>query len=450
MSRKNLQHITLINTKEKVTQTLDDDLVYTSDVLEDVQHLDFAAGIPPFLRGISSTMYLTSPWKNLKLDTPKNCEEYNLFLKTQFKAGQRQFLLDFKSLINLETLSDFKTIFKDISLNECVFFIKNNNQAIPTLAFLVVLAESQSIKPDTLKGGFYINVTKHELHTHTLNVDALIFSNSLLPNFNKIEISGHHNNTTAPEIELTCMLISGYNFLKKGLDSGILIDNIAKRISFNLSIGLHHFTEIAKLRAARLVWSKLVKTFNPKQDHALALHINTVIQPSSSLNTCDTLTQITLQTTTAIFGGVQSISQPKLTHDSHKNVPLYLQKETQIIRTIDPWGGSFYVEKQTHDIAIKTWNLFETYLKTGQYPDLIQDRQPLRDTSKSIYKSEVNALNNTFTAHDQKAVKLALLNLKKHINDTPENILKLCISAVKKQATLSEILNNLSQLSNEN
>ncbi|WP_299781854.1 methylmalonyl-CoA mutase family protein [uncultured Formosa sp.] len=464
MSRKNLQHITLkfteapaLDNQNKVGCASGDITVestYTETDLEDVHHLDFAAGIPPYLRGISSTMYVTSPWDMCQYSPLNSIETFNSFLKYQFEVGQREFLINCstKNKFIPETLEDFKAIFKDIPLQDISVFFNTNEYLLPLLACYTTTAESHGLESKKLKGGFIIDVfsdLKTLKTTKNSRLDALIFSNTYLPYFNRISISAVslQSQVITPEIELALMLISGNNQIQKAMDSGLKIDDIAPRISFTFSIGLHHFSEIAKLRAVRLLWAKIVKSYHPKNDRSLALHIHshTYTNQSSDHDISHSVTKSTIAAASAIFGGSQSLdtysnknSTPEL-KQLNNHTQWYLREETQITKTIDPWGGSFYVEKRTHDIAQQAWSIFKDYKTSGKLPErliteLSQYELDFSKTETSVQNSNISTINR-----DESAVKHALLKLTDARHSLDENVLTLAINAFKNQATYSEI-----------
>ncbi|WP_159024106.1 methylmalonyl-CoA mutase family protein [Formosa sp. L2A11] len=459
MSRKNLQHITL-KTAESATKNLQDNVkfssgdhtiksVYSKTDLEHVNHLNFAAGMPPYLRGISSTMYVTSPWDTHLHTTLTSTDNFNCFLKDRFTAGQREFLLEIstKNEFTPETLDDFKALFKDIPLQDISFYFNTNTCILPLLAFFITTAESQNLKLAFLKGGYNIDaITNLNTLKTTKNssLEALVFSNTYLPLFNRISIStaSLQNQIFNPEIELAILLICGNNQIEKGLDYGLKIDDIATRLSFSFSIGLHYFSEIAKLRAARMLWAKIVKSYEPKNDTSLALHIKSLTNTNTLPNAdiYSSVTKSTIKAASAIFGGSQSLethtnrnSSPELERLDH-NIQWYLKEETKITKTVDPWAGSFYVEKQTHDIAIKAWGIFEIYKETGTFSEAIQ-------TELNKLKTDNSQKNSTITKTDcdNTIAKTHLLNITKAVKQNTSNVLELTIEAVKNGASFIEI-----------
>ncbi|MDW5289720.1 methylmalonyl-CoA mutase family protein [Formosa sp. PL04] len=478
MSRKNLQHITLKSTEKpaKKNQNKSDFSSENSTIqstfsevdLEDLHHLDFAAGISPYLRGISSTMYVTSTWNINQSAQFYSSEAYNAFYIRQFKAGQRSFYLDLdwkqNEKFNIETLEHFKGIFKHISLEEISISLSDNAISLPLLAFYIVTAETQNLNLEQLKGNFNVdvltdlNIQNRAKNSERITSDILAYAKTNLPKFNSISISGDtlHTITSNPETQLALMLICGNKQLKEGLASGLKIDDITPRLSFNFELGLQHFTEIAKLRAARMLWAKIVKSHHPKNEKSLALHIHsrTISNGFSNSDLCHSVTKTTIEAAAAAFGGSQSLQTQSLytsTSESERldrNIQLYLKEETQITKTVDPWAGSFYVEKRTSDFAEKTWELFEAYETLGKLPDSIQTtlyqlNVNTSNLNKSEDKNSFQPLQETPLNRDEDAITNALLRLKKATHNSNENLLTLAIEAVRNHATLSEIYNAL-------
>ncbi|PNW29736.1 methylmalonyl-CoA mutase family protein [Formosa algae] len=441
MSRKNLQHITL----KSIAHLSHEVDKYSDDNLEAVQHLDFVAGIPPFLRGISSTMYVTSPWNIIQSNIYTSSEEYNTFLKHRVKAGQRTFLFDLNTQNEThslpETLTDFETIFKDIPLDKITILLKNTSYALPILAYYSELADTQGLVLNTIKGGFSIDVLECFSDSEQGYINSVLFSNTILPNFNRIEISGDSLKAKElkPEMELALMLICGVTYIQKGLDLGLQIDDIATRLSFNFSIGMQHFTEIAKLRAARLLWAKIVTAYQPQSNASSALQIHCTTQHFDTVDDYDVLAKSTIGAAAAVFAGTQDlqIQTTNTVNVESQNIHAFLKAETQITKTVDPWAGSYYVEKETHELALNTWKLIEEFQKTGDIPEDIQSELA---TYKSATIPHTDSLKNGPSDRDEKAVSRALMNLEVDLKHNRNTVLKSTITAVKNQATLSEIV----------
>ena len=446
MSRKNLQHITL-NTVEGPTLNSG---IFESD-------FEFGAGFAPFLRGISSTMYIRLPWDILQSVEFNSINDYNSFYKRSIKAGQHHFSLNFncnrdKSSL-VETLEQFKSVFKDIPLNDIKISFKDDVYLLANLAFYIVTAETLGIELKNLNGTFEIDALKELNLLTSSNTSKKIFSDVLkftktdLLNFSSISIYSDPLQSLNVETELALMLISGQNQLKKGIDSGLKIDDIAPRLSFSFEIGLNHFSEISKLRVARFLWAKIVKSYLPKNEKSLALHIQCKANSSNSnsLETENGVTKATVGALASVFGGTQRLYTQTTTPSSFKserldkNIQLYLQAETQITKTVDPWAGSIYVEKQTKELARKTWSIFKTFETSGKFPEDIQSEIFRFKPHALEVKNLIENINPSISDRDEATVSNSLLKITEATRNEEKNILTLAINAVKCKATFSEI-----------
>ncbi|CDF79948.1 methylmalonyl-CoA mutase [Formosa agariphila KMM 3901] len=470
MSRKNLQHITLKTTeasarlsKDNLKASSDSYAIDSNNTLvetEGLHDLNFAAGIPPFLRGILSTMYITAPWTTSQSSNFNTVDDCNAYYKRLYKNGQRHFTFNVNSsAYSPQTLEDFKSFFKDIPLNEITISLPYTCDSIALLAFYTVVSESQGLPKKTLNGVVNID-TLQGLNIKNTNQNSEketseLFSDTLwhLPNFIAYSISNeslHHLNLS-PQEELALMLISGDKLLKSGLNSGLDIDTMASRLSFTLVSGLNLFTEISKLRAARILWAKLIKSYHPKHEQSQALHIQSNINTKQvKLNKRDnSVSKSVIQATAAVFGGTQSI-QTQTTNTStldserlNNNMQLFLQKETQISRTVDPWAGSYVVETRTSEIAKQVWDMFETFQNTKRLPEeLLKTLSHVEiNTLEKLHSTPTSSL--THINRDEDAVTRSLQKLRLDYRHNKENLLTLAIEAVKLQATLNEIVKSI-------
>ncbi|MFB9052781.1 methylmalonyl-CoA mutase family protein [Formosa undariae] len=465
MSRKDLQHITLnyaenqaIHINNEANFCAEPHTKISSDSESDFES---GAGFAPFLRGVSSTMYIRAPWDIQQSARLNTITEYNAFYKRNFKAGQRHFSLDFNcnrnETLRVDTLDQFKSVFKDIPLNAITISLKNDANVLANLAFYFATVETQGLDLNNVKGTFEVDVLENlnllnntENSEHSIS-DILELTKTEAPHFNVICICNDSSKHLSLETELALMLISGNNILKKGIDSGLKIDHITPSLSFNFEIGLNHFNEISKLRAARLLWAKIVKSYHPKDEKSLALHIHckTKTTDPKNLNSENAVTKATIGALASIFGGTQSLKTQSVISSTleserlDKNIQLFLQKETQITKTVDPWAGSFYVEKQTQELAKKAWSIFEAYQNTNKIPEDIQSALLQFEAHDLEYANVIQTLNPLPMNRDDDTVADLLSKLTEASKNNDKNRLTLAIKAVKSNATFSEICKDI-------
>ncbi|WP_434035463.1 methylmalonyl-CoA mutase family protein [Formosa sp. 4Alg 33] len=461
MSRKDLQHISLNSAKNQAQNSCDEANFQTEHHAlisgDSDSDFEFGAGIPPFLRGISSTMYIRSPWDIQQTAHLNVVEDYNAFYKRNFEAGQRHFVLDFicnsDETICVETLDQFISVFKDIPLDAITISIKNNAKGLVYLAFYIATAEAQNLNIKDLKGSFIVDALEGLNLFNTANsskntiAEILDVTKSQTPLFNGISICNDTLRHASQETELAVMLISANNLLKNGVDSGLKIDHIASRLSLNFGVGMNHFSDISKLRAARLLWAKVVKTYQPNNGNALALHIHCKAKPvsDSNSNSENAVTQATIGALTSVFGGTQSLETQTVIPSTlesdclDKNIQLFLQKETQITKTVDPWAGSFYIEKRTQELSEKAWSIFETYQNSNILSDTVTSELIKKATEHSALKKTTPSTKSTPIHRDENSVADTLPKLTEAFKKNDENRLTLAIKAVKSKATFSEI-----------
>ncbi|MBC8770159.1 methylmalonyl-CoA mutase [Arenibacter sp. BSSL-BM3] len=415
MARKNLQQIQLRSVPE--TNPKDHDPVlpfetaegillnktYSKADIEDLEHLNFAAGIPPFLRGPYSTMYVSRPWTIRQYAGFSTAEESNAFYKKNLKAGQKGLSVAFdlpthrgydsdhprvvgdvgKAGVAIDSVEDMKILFQDIPLNEMSVSMTMNGAVLPILAFYIVAAEEQGVLPKDLSGTIQNDILKEFMVRNTyiyppapsmqIVADIFKYTSMFMPQFNSISISGYHMHEAGAtaDIELAYTLADGLEYIRTGLKAGLNIDDFAPRLSFFWGIGMNHFMEIAKMRAGRMIWAKLVKQFNPKNEKSLTLrtHCQTSGWSLTEQDPFNNITRTTIEAAAAVFGGTQSLHTNALDEAIAlptdfsariaRNTQLYLQKEAEITKTVDPWAGSYYLEKLTDEIAHKAWTLIE-------------------------------------------------------------------------------------------
>jgi len=491
-----------------------------SDLLE-MEHLNYAAGLPPFLRGPYSTMYVMSPWTIRQYAGFSTAEESNAFYRRNLKAGQKGLSVAFdlathrgydsdhervvgdvgKAGVAIDSILDMKILFDQIPLDIMSVSMTMNGAVLPILAFYIVAAEEQGVPMAKLIGTIQNDILKEFMVRNTyiyppgpsmkIIADIFEFTSKNMPKFNSISISGYHMQEAGAtaDIELAYTLADGLEYLRAGINAGMDIDTFAPRLSFFWGSGMNHFMEIAKMRAARLLWAKIVKQFNPKNPKSMALRTHT--QTSGwSLTEQDPFNNVTrtcVEALAAALGHTQSLHTNALDEAIAlptdfsariaRNTQIYLLEETQICRSVDPWAGSYYVEMLTHEIAHKAWALIEEVevlggmakaIETGIPKMRIEEasarKQARIDSGKdkivgvnlnrlgkedpieildvdnaAVRESQVLRLKQLRANRDNAAVQEALDALTKSAETGEGNLLALAIDAARKRASLGEI-----------
>ena len=428
MSRKNIQHIILEGVKSKNTKK---DLFKTAETInikshysvkdtKNLKHLDFPAGNTPFLRGPYSTMYVQRPWTIRQYAGFSTAEESNAFYKRNLKAGQKGLSVAFdlpthrgydsdhdrvvgdvgKAGVAIDSVEDMKLLFKDIPLDQMSVSMTMNGAVLPIMAFYIVAAQEQGVKLEDLSGTIQNDILKEFMVRNTyiyppvdsmkIISDIFKYTSEYMPKFNSISISGYHMQEAGAtaDIELAYTLANGLEYVRNGLNSGLKIDDFAPRLSFFWGIGMNHFMEIAKLRAARMLWAKMISEFNPKNPKSLTLrtHCQTSGWSLTEQDPFNNVTRTCIEAAAAVFGGTQSLHTNALDEAIAlptdfsariaRNTQLYLQKETKITKTVDPWAGSYYIEKLTHEIAEKAWSHIQEVETLGGMTSAIKSGVP--------------------------------------------------------------------------
>jgi methylmalonyl-CoA mutase len=373
--------------------------VYKKEDLEGMEHLDYAAGIAPFLRGPYSGMYAMMPWTIRQYAGFSTAEESNAFYRRNLAAGQKGLSVAFdlathrgydsdhervtgdvgKAGVAIDSVLDMKILFDSIPLNKMSVSMTMNGAVLPVMAFYIVTALEQGAKLDELSGTIQNDILKEFMVRNTyiyppefsmkIIADIFRYTSSNMPKFNSISISGYHMQEAGAtcDIELAYTLADGLEYLRTGVKSGLDIDAFAPRLSFFWAIGMNHFMEIAKMRAARMLWAKIVSGFNPKNPKSLALrtHSQTSGWSLTEQDPFNNVGRTCIEAMAAALGHTQSLHTNALDEAMAlptdfsariaRNTQIFLQEETQICRAIDPWAGSFYVEKLTHEIAHRAW-----------------------------------------------------------------------------------------------
>jgi len=550
MARKNLQHIEITpkvkNEQFSVSNFLtaegiDVKTTYSKLDIEGLDHLNFVAGIAPNLRGPYSTMYVRRPWTIRQYAGFSTAEESNAFYRRNLKAGQKGLSVAFDLAthrgydsdhervvgdvgmagVAIDSVEDMKILFDKIPLDKMSVSMTMNGAVLPIMAFYIVAAEEQGISPISLAGTIQNDILKEFMVRNTyiyppkpsmkIISDIFEYTSKNMPKFNSISISGYHMQEAGAtcDIELAYTLADGLEYIKKGLAAGMDIDTFAPRLSFFWAIGMNHFMEIAKMRAARMLWAKLVKQFNPKNQKSLVLrtHCQTSGWSLTEQDPFNNVARTTIEAAAAAFGGTQSLHTNALDEAIAlptdfsariaRNTQIFLQKETHITKTVDPWAGSYYVEKLTHDIAQKAWSLIEEVEELGGMTKAIEAGIPkirieeaaarkqaridsnqdliigvneyrleaedpiatLEVDNQTVRNSQIERLNTVKSKRNSEKVKVALSKLteaaklsldprfKSEVNiscisrnsSLRGNLLSLAVIAARERATLGEI-----------
>jgi methylmalonyl-CoA mutase len=494
---------------------------YTEQDREGVEHLNFGAGIAPFLRGPYSTMYVTRPWTIRQYAGFSTAEESNAFYRRNLAAGQKGLSVAFdlathrgydsdhervvgdvgKAGVAIDSVLDMKILFDEIPLKDISVSMTMNGAVLPVMAFYIVTALEQGAKLEELSGTIQNDILKEFMVRNTyiyppepsmrMISDIFEYTSKNMPRFNSISISGYHIQEAGAtaDIELAYTLADGLDYIRTGLKAGLKIDDFAPRLSFFWGLGMNHFMEIAKLRAARMLWAKIVKQFNPKNPKSMALRAHT--QTSGwSLTEQDPFNNVArtcIEAMGAALGHTQSLHTNALDEAIAlptdfsariaRNTQLYIQQETEICRTVDPWAGSYYVESLTKELAEKAWKLIEEVEEMGGMAKAIETglpkmrieeaaarKQARIDAQKDIivgvndykaesdYPLEILEVDNTAVRESQIArlkklrderdeteVQQCLEAITEACETGKGNLLELSVEAAKKRASLGEI-----------
>ena len=534
MKRKELQHITLFEQenhsvlgaekKSEAFKTAEDILLnstYTKSDIENLEHLDFGAGFAPFLRGPYTTMFVRKPWTIRQYAGFSTAEESNAFYRRNLAAGQKGLSIAFdlpthrgydsdhervvgdvgKAGVAIDTVEDMKVLFDQIPLNEMSVSMTMNGAVLPIMAFYIVAAEEQGVKAEQLSGTIQNDILKEFMVRNTyiypptpsmkIIADIFEYTSKKMPKFNSISISGYHMQEAGAtaDIELAYTLADGLEYIRTGLSTGMKIDEFAPRLSFFWAIGMNHFMEIAKMRAARMIWSKLVKQFNPKDEKSLALrtHCQTSGWSLTEQDPFNNVARTCIEATAATFGGTQSLHTNALDEAIAlptdfsariaRNTQIYLQEETKITKTVDPWAGSYYVESLTNELAQNAWKLIQEVEELGGMTKAIEAGIPklrieeaaarkqaridsgqdiiiginkyrlekedplhiLDVDNEMVRKQQVEQLKLIKATRDSNKVKEKLEKLVETAKTGKGNLLEIAIEAARNRATLGEI-----------
>lgn len=499
---------------------------FTKADVENAEHLGFAAGIPPFLRGPYSTMYVMQPWTVRQYAGFSTAEESNAFYRRNLAGGQKGLSVAFdlathrgydsdhprvvgdvgKAGVAIDSVEDMKVLFDQIPLDQMSVSMTMNGAVLPIMAFYIVAAEEQGVKPEQLAGTIQNDILKEFMVRNTyiyppapsmrIIGDIFAYASRFMPKFNSISISGYHmHEAGAPaHIELAYTLADGLEYIRTGLAAGMDIDDFAPRLSFFWGIGMSHFMEIAKMRAGRLLWAKIVNKFAPKNKKSLALrtHCQTSGWSLTEQDPFNNVARTAIEAMAAALGHTQSLHTNSLDEAIAlptdfsariaRNTQLYLQYETDICRVVDPWGGSYYVEYLTKELAEKAWALIEEVEQIGgmtkaieaglpkmrieeaaarkqaridsgkdiivgvnKYrPDSEKPLELLEVDNKAVREAQVAQLEKIKAERDTEKVNQALDAITEACSqqggmDNSTNLLALAIEAARARATLGEI-----------
>ncbi|MFH0755911.1 MAG: methylmalonyl-CoA mutase [Bacteroidota bacterium] len=502
---------------------------YNREDLEPLEHLNYAAGLPPFLRGPYSAMYAMRPWTIRQYAGFSTAEESNAFYRRNLAAGQKGLSVAFdlathrgydsdhervvgdvgKAGVAIDSILDMKILFDQIPLNKMSVSMTMNGAVLPVMAFYIVAGLEQGASLKELSGTIQNDILKEFMVRNTyiyppstsmkIIADIFAFTSLKMPKFNSISISGYHMQEAGAtaDIELAYTLADGLEYLRTGVAAGIDIDAFAPRISFFWAIGMNHFMEIAKLRAARMLWARIVKKFNPKNPKSMALrtHSQTSGWSLTEQDPFNNVARTAVEAMAAALGHTQSLHTNALDEAIAlptdfsariaRNTQLYLQEETEICRSLDPWAGSYYVETLTHEIAQRAWELIEEIEELGGMASAIETglpkmrieeaaarKQARIDSGKDVivgvnqYRlekedpidilevdntavrlSQLERLKKLKGEREKEKVEAALEAITECVKTGKGNLLELSIEAARQRATLGEISTAIEKIS---
>jgi len=495
--------------------------VYTKEDLEGLEHLNYAAGIAPYLRGPYSTMFATRPWTIRQYAGFSTAEESNAFYRRNLAAGQKGLSVAFdlathrgydsdhprvegdvgKAGVAIDSILDMKILFDNIPLNKMSVSMTMNGAVLPVLAFYIVTALEQGAKLEELAGTIQNDILKEFMVRNTyiyppefsmkIIADIFKYTSKYMPKFNSISISGYHMQEAGAtaDIEMAYTLADGLDYIRTGIKAGLSIDAFAPRLSFFWAVGMNHFMEIAKMRAARMIWAKMVKQFNPKSAKSMALrtHSQTSGWSLTEQDPYNNVGRTCIEAMAAVLGHTQSLHTNALdeaialpTEFSARiarNTQLYIQQETEVCRSLDPWAGSYYVESLTNDLVTKAWALIEEVEKLGGMSKAIETGVPkmrieeaaartqgridsgtqaiigvnkyrlekedpidiLNIDNSAVRLSQIERLKKLRAERNEAEVLVALDAITECAKTGEGNLLELAIIAAQKRASLGEI-----------
>lgn len=503
--------------------------IYTASDLQGMEHLNYAAGVPPFLRGPYSSMYVMQPWTIRQYAGFSTAEESNAFYRRNLASGQKGLSVAFdlathrgydadharvvgdvgKAGVSICSVEDMKILFNGIPLNKMSVSMTMNGAVLPVLAFYIVAALEQGAKLEELAGTIQNDILKEFMVRNTyiyppemsmrIIGDIFGYTSRNMPKFNSISISGYHMQEAGAtaDIELAYTLADGLEYLRTGTRSGLDIDNFAPRLSFFWAIGMNHFMEIAKMRAARLLWAKIVKEFKPKNDKSMALrtHSQTSGWSLTEQDPFNNVARTCIEAMAAALGHTQSLHTNALDEAIAlptdfsariaRNTQIYIQQETNVCNAVDPWAGSYYVEALTKELADKAWKLIEEVEALGGMSKAVETGLPkmrieeaaarkqaridagidtivgvnkfrlekedpleiLEVDNTAVRESQIKRLKEVRANRNNDEVKAALAAITEAARSGNGNLLELSVVAAQKRATLGEISDAIENVS---
>ena len=495
--------------------------LYTAKDLEGMEHLNYAAGLPPFLRGPYSTMYVNKPWTIRQYAGFSTAEESNAFYRRNLAAGQKGLSVAFdlathrgydadhprvvgdvgKAGVSICSVEDMKVLFDQIPLGKMSVSMTMNGAVLPVLAFYIVAGLEQGVKLEEMAGTIQNDILKEFMVRNTyiyppefsmrIIGDIFAYTSKYMPKFNSISISGYHMQEAGAtnDIEMAYTLADGMDYIRTGIKAGIDVDAFAPRLSFFWAIGMNHFMEIAKMRAARMLWAKIVNQFNPKNPKSLSLrtHCQTSGWSLTEQDPFNNVARTCIEAMGAALGHTQSLHTNALDEAIAlptdfsariaRNTQIYIQEETQVCRSIDPWAGSYYVESLTNELAHKAWEHIQEVEKLGGMAKAIETGIPklrieeaaarkqaridsgadkiigineyrlehedpieiLDVDNTKVRESQIARLKELRAHRNEAAVQEALAAITHAVETKTGNLLELAVEAAKVRATLGEI-----------
>lgn len=503
--------------------------VYTKEDIEGVDHINDVAGIAPNTRGPYPTMYVARPWTVRQYAGFSTAEESNAFYKRNLAMGQKGLSVAFdlathrgydsdhprvtgdvgKAGVAIDSIEDMKILFDSIPLDQMSVSMTMNGAVLPILAFYIVAAEEQGVTPDKLAGTIQNDILKEYMVRNTyiyppamsmkIIADIFEYTSKFMPKFNSISISGYHIQEAGAtnDIELAYTLADGLEYVRTGLKAGIDIDSFAPRLSFFWAIGMNYYMEVAKMRAARRIWAQMMSTFNPKNPKTLALrtHSQTSGWSLTEQDPFNNVTRTLVEANAAAMGHTQSLHTNALDEAIAlptdfsariaRNTQLFLQEETGMTKVIDPWGGSYYIEKLTDEIAKSAWALIEeieelggmakaietglpkmkveeaaakrqakidskseTIVGVNKYRLAVEEPIDILDIDNSLVRQkQIERLEAMKASRDEVEVQKHLARLTKAAETGEENLLAVAVDAARARASLGEISDAIEEVS---
>ena len=494
---------------------------YTASDLEGMEHLNYAAGIAPFLRGPYSTMYVMRPWTIRQYAGFSTAEESNAFYRRNLASGQKGLSVAFdlathrgydadhprvvgdvgKAGVSICSVEDMTVLFDGIPLDKMSVSMTMNGAVLPVLAFYIVAGLEQGCTLEQLSGTIQNDILKEFMVRNTyiyppefsmkIIADIFEYTSKNMPKFNSISISGYHMQEAGAtaDIELAYTLADGLEYLRTGVNAGMSVDTFAPRLSFFWAIGMNHFMEIAKMRAARLLWAKIVKQFDPKNPKSLALrtHSQTSGWSLTEQDPFNNVARTAIEAMGAALGHTQSLHTNALDEAIAlptdfsariaRNTQIYIQEETYVTRSVDPWAGSYYVESLTNEIVHKAWELIQEVEKLGGMAKAIETGIPkmrieeaaarkqaridsgndtivginryrlekedpidiLAVDNTAVREAQIKRLKELRANRDEAKVRSALAAITECVKTKKGNLLELAVEAAKARASLGEI-----------